>query len=209
MIDGILSDVASLICGVPQGSVLGPLKFCLYLLPLAAILRYHNIGYHVYADDTQLYISFKNKDPSGPLARLNSCISDIRVWMIKNKLKINDSKIECIIFRSPQCKASISGVSVSVGDSNILPSPKVRDLGVIFDECLTLDAHISDICRRAHFHLRNIGRIRMLLSFEASSQLIHALITTTLDYCTGILFNLPKKIKLKDCKEYKTKQRVC
>ena len=192
MIDGILSDVASLICGVPQGSVLGPLKFCLYLLPLATILRYHNIGYHVYADDTQLYISFKNKDPSGLLARLNSCISDIRVWMIKNKLKINDSKTEFIIFRSPQCKASISGVSVSVGDSNILPSPKVRDLGVIFDECITLDAHISNICRRAHFHLRNIGRIRMLLSFEASSQFIHALITTTLEYCNGILFNLPK-----------------
>ena len=191
MIDGILSDVASLICGVPQGSVLGLWKFCLYLLPLAAILRYHNIGYHVYADDTQLYISFKNKDLSGPLARLNSCISDIRVWVIKNKLKINDSKTEFIIFRSPQCKASISSVSVSVGDSNILLSPKVRNLSVIFDECLTLDAHISNICRRAHFHLRNIGRIRMLLSFEASSQLIHALITTTLDYCNGILFNPP------------------
>ena len=51
MIDGIFSDVASLICGVPQGSVLEPLKFCLFLLPLAAILRYHNIGYHVYADE--------------------------------------------------------------------------------------------------------------------------------------------------------------
>ena len=192
MIDGILSDVASLICGVPQGSILGPLKFCLYLLPLAAILRYHNNGYHFYADDTQLYSSFKNKDPSGQLARLNSCISDIRVRMIKNKLKIIDSKTEFIIFRSPQCKASISSVSVSVGDSNILSSPKVRDLGVIFVECLTLDAHISNICRRAHFYFRNIGRIRMLLSFEASSQLIHALITTTLDYCNGILFNLPK-----------------
>ena len=79
-IDGILSDFASLLCGVPQGSVLGPMQFCLYLLPLGAILRHHNIGYHIYADDTQLYISFKCKDPLESLTKLNMCISDIRVW---------------------------------------------------------------------------------------------------------------------------------
>ena len=83
---------------------------CLYLLPLGAILRHHNIGYHIYADDTELYISFKCNDPLESLTMLNMCISDIRVWMIKNKLKINDSKTEFIICRSPLLKQNLKRI---------------------------------------------------------------------------------------------------
>ena len=107
-----------------------------------AILKKHNIGYHIYADDTQLYISFNSKEPLTSLTKLNNYIFAFRVWMIKNKLKLNDSKTEFIIFRSPLLKTELSGVSISVGDSQISSSPKVRDLGVIFDNCLSLDAHI-------------------------------------------------------------------
>ena len=143
-IDNVLSDFANIICGVPQGSVFGPLQFCLYLLPLSAILRYHNIGYYVYADDTQLYVSFKYKQPLEAISKLNSCLADIRRWMITNKLKINDSKTEFIVFRSPQLKYDLSGLSVNVGESMITQSSKVRDLGVIFDQFLNFDDHITD-----------------------------------------------------------------
>ena len=62
----------------PQGSVLGALKFCLYMLPLNAILRFHKIGYQVYTDDTQINVSFKCDDPSQALDKINVCVSDIR-----------------------------------------------------------------------------------------------------------------------------------
>ena len=88
-------------------------------------LRHHNIGYHIYADDTQLYISFKCKDPLESLTKLNMCISDIRVWMIKTKLKTTILKTEFIIFRSPLLKQNLSDLSVHVGDMQVSPSSKV------------------------------------------------------------------------------------
>ena len=109
--------------------------------------------------------------------------------MIKNKLKITDSKTEFIIFRSPLL--NLSDLSVRVGDMQVSPYSKVRDLGVVFDQYLTFHDHISGICKSTHFHLRGIGRIRNLLTFDAIAQLIHALITSRLDSCNSILYNLP------------------
>ena len=110
--------------------------------------------------------------------------------MITNKLKIKDSKTEFIVFRSPQLKCDLSGLSVNVGESMI--SSKVRDLGVIFAQFLNFDDHITAICRSTHFHIRNIGKLRDLLLYHACSTIIQALISCRLDYCNYILYNVPK-----------------
>ena len=87
-------------------------------------------------------------------------------------------------------KQNLSYLSVSVGDMQVSPSSNVRDLGVVFDQYLTFHDHISGIFKSTHFHLRGIGRIRNLRTF---AQLIHALITSRLDFCNSILYNLPNK----------------
>ena len=82
---------------------------------------------------------------------------------------VNDSNTEFIIFRSPLLKHNLSDLSISVGDSQVFLSSKVRDLCVVFDQYLTFHDHISGICRSTHFHLCSTGRIRNLLTFDATA----------------------------------------
>ena len=80
---------------------------------------------------------------------------------------------------------------MNVGESQIMQSIKVRDLGVTFDQFLNFDDHITAICRSTHFHIRNIGKIRNILLYNACSTIIHALIRCLLDYCNSLLYNVP------------------
>ena len=112
--------------------------------------------------------------------------------MITNKLKINDSKTKFIVLISPQLKCKLSGLSVNAGESMITQSSKVRDLGVLFDKFLNFDDHIIAICRSTHFHIRNLGKIWNLISYDACSTIIHALISCRLDYCNSALYNVPR-----------------
>ena len=73
----------------------------------------------------------------------------------------------------------------------IVSPSKVRDLDVFVDQFLTFHDHINSICKSTHFHLRVIVRIRHLLTFDATAQLNYALITTSIDFCNLIIYNLP------------------
>ena len=79
---------------------------------------------------------------------------------------------------------------MNVGESQITQSLKVRDLCVTFDQFLKFDDHITAIWI-SYFHIRNIGKIRNLLSYNTCSTIIHALISCRLDYCNSLLYNVP------------------
>ena len=114
-----------------------------------------------------------------------------RISLIRNNLKINDSKTDLLIINSIVSKQSFDDLKIMVGDSNIVSSNSARNFGVIFDKCIKLDYHISSVCKSTYFHLRNIGGIRNILSNDACDQLIHSLVTVRLDYCNSILYGLP------------------
>lgn len=92
------SSSVPITCGVPQGSILGPVLFSLYMLPLRLIFEHHKISYHIYADDTQLYLPLDSGRDS--VSSLLACLNDVRKWMDENFLQLNDNKTEVILFGS-------------------------------------------------------------------------------------------------------------
>ena len=183
------SEGSPLEFGVPQGSILGPLLFSLYISPLEDIVEKHGCCSILYADDTQIYITC---DGSSSISSIENCITEIKRWMSCNFLALNDEKTEVIRFSSKFIKQNVSAsVPVKVGDTEIAPSNAVRNLGVLFDSEALMSSQVSSICKASFYALYRLGKIRKYLDQRTAEKLVHAFVSSRLDYCNSLLSGLP------------------
>jgi len=152
VIDSEQSKPVLLKCGVPQGSVFGPKKYTTYAKSLGAILRRRGLSYHLYADDTQLYISLKPKEDAAKVqsvSLIEICLTDIEGWMRTNMLKLNSDKTEVMLFTSQHNAIHMENVTVCFDDINITSVNTVGN----FDFVLNMEQQLNNICRSSYHQL--------------------------------------------------------
>ena len=191
-IDSDSSDLTPLTTGVPQGSVLGPLLFTLYTTPLSYLLEDSAMSFHLYADDTQLYISFSPHDHLHSLSHLSSTLDSVYSWLSSNYLVVNPSKTEYLLIGSKLQRTKLISSSVIFQGNLLSPSSTARNLGVTFDSELSLTKHISSVCSSSYHIIRQLRQIRSSLDHSSSVLLANALVSSKLDFCNSLYYGLPQ-----------------
>lgn len=184
--------IVGLSCGVPQGSVLGPILYLVYTSPLSDIVNKFNLSDHFYADDSQLYLSFQPTIPGDmalAVSNIERCVHEIDHWMPVNRLKLNKDKTELLVISAKHLPRPVLQ-EISVVNETIRSAQKARNIGVIFDNHFHFNDHVASICKSFFYHLRNISYIRKNLSSTTTETLVHAFISSKLDHCNSLLYGL-------------------
>jgi hypothetical protein len=167
--------------------------FSIYIGDISSVLNKHSVRYVLYADDFQIFAPSTVANINSTIVTLEKCLCDIQDWLTLHCLILNPSKTELILFAGKSKLQSTLGIRIRVGDVDIISSPVVRNLGCLLDSSLTMEKHISAVCKSSFSYLRLISKIRKYLNVKNALLLVNALAISRINYCSSIFIGVSKK----------------
>lgn len=174
-----MSSPLKLLSGVPQGSILGPLLFSLFINDLGSILQ---CSYHMFADDVQLYLKCKPSDITNGVFLLNQELLKVEKWVTSNGLSLNINKTqETVIYRNVLDISMFPPIMLA--GQQISYSNKVKNLGIILTNTLKWDKQLNMLSSKIHFLLRRLWKFAYLTPLQTKIKLIKSLFMPHFIYC--------------------------
>ena len=172
------STLRPITCGVPQGSVLGPLLFLVYINDIFSVVTKANI--RLYADDTVIYMS--DADPGNASSLLQEDLIRLTEWCALNKLSINERKTKAMIFGTKHKISSQNGDGLFINKTSMEFIKSYKYLGVVLDNMLTLNEHINKCVKAAAHKTYLLTKIRPYINEVTSNRIYKSMILPYIDY---------------------------
>ena len=184
LVNGHLSNSHVITCGVPQGSLIGPLLFLIYINDLPNCLR--EATPRMYADDTSITIASNSVAQIEEV--LNHELGNLSEWLIANRLSLNVAKTEVMLVGSRQKLATTSDQTfvTQIDDQEITRVSHTKSLGVTIDQNLTWSIHVGEIVSKISSAIGALKRLRPFINKETAIKIYQALIEPHFDYCSPV-----------------------